>query len=190
MFCIPVSPSLCEGIPYVVNIKRGGPSPLSTTTARTDPRKARSLGNMQEGAELVKAGLRGESAPALLLHSRASPQSTPSTPIDTPPGYPHKQKLGRRSSLRLDSQEGAASSPSLPSKAPPAGKPVEGRTRTEGKDLRQGAPEVASSPMPPGVFICSTSSCWGWGRGGTRGGTLSSHCIPHPRLGFILGRSG
>lgn len=50
---------------------------------------------MQEGAELVKAGLRGESAPALLLSSRASPQSTPSTPMRHSPRIPSQAKARR-----------------------------------------------------------------------------------------------
>lgn len=110
------------------------------------------------------------------------PKPSYKTPPPPPPGYPPKQKLRRKSSLRLDSQEGATPPPNLPSKAPPVGKPMQGRTQTEGKDLKQGAPEATSSLMPPGYpsfFLPAT-----------RGGTLSSSCISHPGLGFLLGRSG
>lgn len=118
----------------LLNIKKSAPSPPSVTTARTDPWKAGALETFRRvGGVTVEVEWGQTQLPECPKPScKTSSQKTP------PP------KTGEvRSQVGLSTR----SSPTLKysSKAPPTGKPTEGRPQTGGKDPEHGVPEYLLS---------------------------------------------
>lgn len=127
----------------LLNIRKSGPSPLSTTTGRTDPWEDGSLGNIQKDGGRRYKGKSGRGK------HRPKPQTSPSLPMRHIPRGPPHQRPGR-SGLRSGSQEAS----------PPPGPPSKSSSHTKATG-RQGANMGflnASSLMPPWISSIPSSS--------------------------------